>query len=184
LGANESITNYVAKNVTDCDVKSDDDEAVGLGQLFLYNNGSNIVFSRGVNSLQTIPANQSEALTKIRVVDILDMIKSDLRTTFNESYYGKYGNSYANRKSLVSNLNGTYFKTLINLGYLSNDDVSYCELDVDATKTYLESKGIDTDNMKDTDILKAKVDTHVFLKGTIYCMDVIEDINFVLQYTT
>jgi hypothetical protein len=112
------------------------------------------------------------------------MVKSDLRDTFNNSYLGKYGNSYANRKSLVSNLNGSYFKTIANQGYLSNDENSYCELDVDATREYLESKGTDTDNMKDQDILKAKIDTHEFLKSYLYIMDVIEDVNFVLQYTT
>jgi hypothetical protein len=184
LGPNESITNHVAKNITDCDIKDDDDASVANGELFLYNNGTNIVFSRGVTSKQTFATNESEALSKIRVVEVIDMVKSDLRDTFNNSYLGKYGNSYANRKSLVSNLNGTYFKTISKQGYLSNDEVSFCELDVDATRNYLESKGTDTDNMKDQDILKAKIDTHVFIKSTLYIMDVIEDVNFVLQYTT
>lgn len=184
LGANESITNHVAKNITGCDVKDDDDVSVSNGELFLYNNGSNIVFSRGVNSKQTFATNESESLSKIRVVEVIDMVKSDLRDTFNNSYFGKYGNSFSNRKSLVSNLNGSYFKTIINQGYLSNDETSSCQLDINATKAYLESKGTDTDDMKDTDILKAKIDTHVFLKCTLYIMDVIEDIDFVLQYTT
>lgn len=174
LGANEAITNHVAKNVTDCDIKTDDDVCVGNGELFLYNNGTNIVFSRGVNSKQTLGTNESEVLTKIRVVEIIDMVKSDLRDTFNNSYLGKYGNSYANRKSLISSLNNSYFKSIMRQGYLSNDETSYCELDVDATRTYLESKGIDTDDMKDADILKAKIDTHVFIKCTLYVMDVIE----------
>jgi hypothetical protein len=184
LGANESITNHVAKNVSDCDIKLDDDSCVSNGELFLYNNGTNVVFSRGVNSKQTFATNESESLSKIRVIEVIDMVKSDLRDTFNNSYFGKYGNSFANRKSLVSNLNGTYFKTIANQGYLSNDETSYCELNVDATKEYLESKGIDTDNMKDQDILKAKIDTHVFIRGKVFIMDVIEDIDFVLQYTT
>jgi hypothetical protein len=181
LGANESITNHVAKNVSDCDIKLDDDSCVSNGELFLYNNGTNVVFSRGVNSKQTFATNESESLSKIRVIEVIDMVKSDLRDTFNNSYFGKYGNSFANRKSLVSNLNGTYFKTIANQGYLSNDETSYCELNVDATKEYLESKGIDTDNMKDQDILKAKIDTHVFIRGKVFIMDVIEDIDFVLQ---
>ena len=94
--------------------------------------------------------------------------------TFNKYYIGKYGNSFANRKSLVSNLNGTYFKTLMRQGYLSNDEVSYCELDVDATKIYLESLGTDTDDMKDIDILRHRIDTHVFIKCRLLVMDVIE----------
>lgn len=184
LGANEGITNHVAKNITEVDSVLDADLKVSNGELFLVNNGTDIVYTRGVNSKQTFATNESEVLSKIRVVEIIDMVKSDLRQTFNKSYIGKYGNSFANRKSLVSQLNGTYFKTLMRQGYLSNDETSYCELDVDATKVYLESLGVDTDNMKDIDVLRHRIDTHVFIKCRLLVMDVIEDIYFVLQYTT
>lgn len=184
LGANEGITNHVAKNITLVDIVDDADLKVSNGELFLVNNGTNIVYTRGVNSKQTFATNESEVLSKIRVVEIIDMVKSDLRETFNNSYIGKYGNSYANRKSLVSQLNGTYFKTLMKQGYLSNDEVSYCELDVNATKTYLESLGVDTDNLKDIDVLRHKIDTHVFISCKLLVMDVMEDIFFVLNYTT
>lgn len=183
LGGNESITNHTAKNVTSCDIKTDEDTCVSNGQLFLYNNGSNIVFSRGVNSKQTIGTNESEALTKIRVVEVIDMVKSDLREMFYNNYIGKIGNSYANRKTLVAVLN-TYLKGLSTQGYLSNDSTSYCELDIDSTKTYLEAQGTDTDDMADSDVLKAKIDTHVFIKVKLYIMDVVEDISIVLQYET
>lgn len=181
LGANESITNKTAKNVTECDIKSDADDCVSKGELFLYNNGTSVVFSRGVNSKQTFSTTESNALSKIRVVEVIDMVKSDLREIFNNSYIGKYGNSYSNRKTLVFNLN-KYLKGIAKEGYLSNDETSTCELDIEATKIYLESLGTNTDDMKDSDILKAKIDTHVFVKSTIYVMDTIEDINFVLQY--
>lgn len=183
LGSNESITNHTALNVTSCDIKDDEDECVSKGELFLYNNGTNIVFSRGVNSKQTFATDESEALSKIRVVEIIDMVKSDLREIFNNSYLGKIGNSYANRKTLVSALN-TYLKGLSVQGYLSNDEISYCELDVNATRTYLEAKGVDTDDMEDADVLKAKIDTHVFIRAKLYVMDVVEDVNIVLQYET
>jgi hypothetical protein len=183
LGANESITNHTAKNVVGCDVKADEDACVANGELFLYNNGSNIVFSRGVNSKQTFASNESEALSKIRVIDVIDMVKSDLRLIFNSTYLGKVGNSYTNRKSLCVTLNN-YLSGISSQGYLSNDDTSYVELDVNATKTYLESLGTDTDGMTDAQILRAKIDTHVFADAVLYIMDIIEDINFVLQYET
>jgi hypothetical protein len=183
LGSNESITNHVAKNITNCDIKDDPDVNVSNGEIFLFNNGTDIVFSRGVNSKTTIGTDESEALTKIRVIEVIDMVKSDLRKIFNSTYLGKTGNSYANRKSLTSTLN-TYLKGISNEGYLSNDDVSYCELDVDSTKTYLEAQGTDTDEMTDSDVLKAKIGTNVFIKIKLYVMDVIEDISIVLQYET
>ncbi|AGF56462.1 hypothetical protein B0P06_005269 [Clostridium saccharoperbutylacetonicum] len=183
LGPNEAITNHIAKNVTSCDVKTDNDDCVARGELFLCNNGKNIVFSRGVNSLQTIDSTQSETLSKIRIVEVIDLVKSDMREIFDTSYSGRMGNSYKNRKTLINTLN-SYLKTLSNDGYLSNDELSYVELDVEATKKYLESKGVNTDNMKDEDILKAKLGSYVFIKVTLKCMDTIEDINIVLQYET
>lgn len=183
LGAGESITNHTAKNVINCDVKDDNDTCVSNGELFLFNNGKDIVFSRGVNSLQTIPTNQSETLTKIRIVEIIDMVKADMREIFEASYFGKIGNSYKNRKTLINTLN-TYLKNLSNEGYLSNDVASTAELDVEATRTYLESRGMDTDDMTDDDILKQSLETHVFAKATVRIMDTIEDIDLVLQYTS
>jgi len=183
LGANESITNHTAKNVTSCDVKTDNNDSVSKGELFLYNNGKNIVYSRGVNSIQTIPANQSEAISKIRIVEVIDLTKSDMKEIFEASYIGKYGNSYKNRKTLINNLN-SYLRTLSTDGYLSNDEVSFAELDVEATKAYLESKGTDTENMKNEDILKAKLGSNVFIKVKLICMDTIEDINISLNYET
>jgi len=184
LGAGESITNHIAKNVTGCDVKDDNDTCVSNGELFLFNNGNNIVFSRGVNSLQTIPSDQSEVLTKIRIVEIIDMVKADMREIFEGSYFGKIGNSYKNRKTLINTLN-TYLKNISNEGYLSNDVLSTSELDVEATRAYLEGKGVDIDDVTtDDDVLKQDLGTHVFIKTTLRIMDTIEDIDLVLQYTS
>ncbi|CAG9714701.1 phage tail sheath C-terminal domain-containing protein [Clostridium neonatale] len=183
LGANESITNHIAKNVTSCDIKDDNDTCVANGELFLFNNGNNIVFSRGVNSLQTIAPSQSETLTKIRIVETIDMVKADMREIFEESYFGKIGNSYINRKTLINSLN-SYLKNISNEGYLSNDVLSTAELDAEATRTYLEGRGVDTDDMTDDDVLKQNLETHVFAKATLRIMDTIEDIDLVLQYTS
>ena len=183
LGANEGITNHTALNTVKCDAKSDNDASVANGELFLYNNGINIVFSRGVNSKTTLGENDSVALTKIRVVEIIDMVKSDVRTIMNEKYIGKIGNSYSNRKTVINTLNN-YLGTLTTQGYLSNDedDLSYAELDVDATRNYLESQGTDTEEMTDEEVLRARLGSYMFIKIVLKVMDVIEDIEIVLQY--
>lgn len=183
LGANEAITNHIAKNVKSCDVKVDNNECVSNGELFLYNNGTNIVYSRGVNSLEVIENTQSEALSKIRIVETMDLVKSDSNKIFESHYLGKIGNSYKNRKTLINELN-SYLRTLSNEGYLSNDEESFAELDAEATRKYLESKGINTDEMKDEEVLKAKTGSYVFIKITLKIMDCIEDIHICLQYET
>ena len=183
LGPNDSITNQIAKNVTSCDVKDDNDTCVANGELFLFNDGTNIVFSRGVNSLTTIPSEQSESLSKIRVVEVIDMVKSDIKEILKVSYLGKLGNSYKNRKTVINNIN-TYLKSLSIEGYLNNDEYSTAELDAEATREYLEKKGTETDEMTDDEVLKAKLGTYVFIKITLKIMDCIEDVVINLQYTT
>ena len=181
LDANEGITNQNVKTVKTCDTKDDYNSHVQSGELFLYNDGRHIKFSTGVNSLQTIGTEQSEYLCKIRVVEVIDMVKSDLYELMDETYVGKYGNSYANRRILVAGVNA-YLKTITNEGYLSNDINSYAELDVEATRDYLNKKGIDTSDMDDKEVLAYKIDTHVFIKVYLYVMDVIEQIQIAINY--
>ena len=191
LGANESITNYTAKGITGCDVKDDVDSHIQNGELFIIYNGINYVFTNGVNSLTDIPTNQSEDITHIRVVEVIDMIKSDIYTILNEKYIGKKGNSYTNRRTLVANLN-SYLKGTKD--YLSNDEDSYAELDAETTRNWLEENEIlspdwlithgyeDIDDIEDEVILKQKLGVNVFIKINLYIMDTMEKITVKLQY--
>ena len=179
LGANENLTNHIAKKVKSCDVKVDADASVANGELFLINNGTNIVFSNDVNSLTTIPNGQNEFLTHARVVEVLDLVKEDINEICNRTITGKMGNSYSNRRTVVANL-CKYLKSL--RGYLSNDDLSFAELDLEATKEYLDSINFDYSEMDDETILKQKIGTNVFIKITLYVMDIMEHINFNIKY--
>ena len=179
LGANENLTNHIAKKVKSCDVKVDADASIGNGELFLINNGTNIVFSNDVNSLTTIPNGQNEFLTHARVVEVLDLVKEDINEICNRTITGKMGNSYSNRRTVVANL-CKYLKSL--KGYLSNDDLSFAELDLEATKDYLDSISFDYSEMDDETILKQKIGTNVFIKVTLYVMDIMEHINFNIKY--
>ena len=179
LGANENLTNHIAKKVKTCDVKADADASIAKGELFLINNGTNIVFSNDVNSLTTIPNGQNEFLTHARVVEVLDLVKEDINEICNRTITGKMGNSYSNRRTVVANL-CKYLKSL--RGYLSNDDLSFAELDLEATKEYLDSINFDYSEMDDETILKQKIGTNVFIKITLYVMDIMEHINFNIKY--
>lgn len=181
LGANESITNHVVKKVKNCDVKTDADKCVAEGELFLINNGIDIVFTNGVNSLQTIPEKQNEYLTHVRVIESIDLVKEDINTICNKKVLGKRGNSYSNRRTLCADINN--YLTSLQGSYLSNDEKSYCELDVEATREYLEKTlMINTDEMEDEEVLKQKLGTYVFLSITLYIMDIMEDITFKIRY--
>ena len=65
---------------------------------------------------------------------------------------------------------------------MSNDDLSFAELDLEATKDYLDSINFDYSEMDDETILKQKIGTNVFIKVTLYVMDIMEHINFNIKY--
>lgn len=180
-----SLTNLVIDGVTSVnDVGTDKDTLVDAGKIFLYydNDLESVVLSRAVNSKTTIGAGEKESLKKIRVVDILDMIRDDMKITFKKNYQGKVDNSLANKKLLVSAYN-TYLRSLVKVGALSETLTSYVELDVDATIKYLEDvKGRDCSGMTDAEILAEGTDEKVFVKGVVYVLDVAEDLDLVLNY--
>jgi len=140
------------------------------------------VFSRGVNSKTTIGTNEKASLKKIRIVDILDMIRDDTKVTFKKNYQGKVNNSLNNKNLLVSAYN-SYLRGLVTQGALSETEISLFQLDIDATTDYLENeKGIDCSSMTSAEILAIGTDSSVSITGAVYVDDAMEDLNLILNY--
>ncbi|MGE5627828.1 MAG: phage tail sheath subtilisin-like domain-containing protein [Solirubrobacterales bacterium] len=184
-GITSSITNMAIDGVTAVDsVGTDLDALVDAGKLFLFydNDLDAIIFSRGVNSKTTIGATEKESLKKIRIVEILDMIRDDFKVTFKADYQGRVENSLDNKNLLISALN-TYLRTLSKQGLLSKTEESLMKLDVDAIASYIETnKGIDCTEMTDEEILAIGTDDKVFVTGIVYPEDAMEDLTLVLNY--
>lgn len=104
---------------------------------------------------------------------LLDLIESDLRSAYEESYVGRYSNSYDNKIVLLT-ATKDYFSRLEADGVLQPD--STVEIDYDAQKQWLEEHGVDTGNMTEDEILKANTGSQVFLRASIGVLDAIEDI--------
>lgn len=182
-GYDRSLTGLVVSNVTKAEEVEDVEACTEAGGLCLYYDYDleAYVFSSGVNSKTIIGENEKDVLKKIRVCEIFDMVRDDLKVSFKKSYRGKLGNSYNNRKLIRDSFN-LYFKTLAKQGLLNEDEDNSCWLDVDATRDYLESKNIDTADMTDDEVLKKDIDKKIFLKGRIYALDTIEELVFELNY--
>ncbi|CUU47062.1 phage tail sheath C-terminal domain-containing protein [Clostridium beijerinckii] len=184
-GLDSSLTNMVVDGVKSVDVVGDDlDTLVDEGKLFLFydNDLESVVLSKGVNSKVTIGADEKDSLKKIRVVDIFDMIRDDLKVTFKKSYQGKVNNSLSKKRLLVSAFN-SYMRTMVKQGALNDGETSETWLDVEAQKDYLEDqKGYDCSNMKDEEILACDTDEKVFVKGRVYVVDAMEDLDLILNY--
>ncbi len=162
--------------------QEDIDKAVDNGELVLMWDGEKVKVVRGVTSFKTTTADKGDSFKKIKLVEAMDLIQHDIRKTAQDSYIGKYANSYDNKNLLTTAING-YFDTLVRDGILASGS---CDIDTDAQKTYLKSKGgkfvidgetISIEDATELQIRQANTGSQVFLKCTISMLDALEDID-------
>lgn len=90
-----SATYAPLSEVIDCDKYDldENDEKVNNGEFFIWYDGTKYKMSRAMNSLVTTTEGKQEGYQTIKIVDIMDMIYDDIRTTAQDSYIGKYANT-------------------------------------------------------------------------------------------
>ena len=103
------------------------------------------------------------------------MIQTDIRTTAQDSYIGKYANSYDNKCLLVTAIKG-YLVGLEQSGILQAGSSSV-GIDLARQEVYLQSVGTDTSKMSQQEIKEANTADKVFLEASIKILDAIEDIS-------
>ena len=166
--------------VIDCDKYDldENDEKVNKGEFFIWYDGTKYKMSRAMNSLVTTTEGKQEGYQTIKIVDIMDMIYDDVRTTAQDSYIGKYANTYDNKCLLITAITG-YLKELENEGLLQAN-YSTVELDTEAIKNYQLQNGLYTKDeladMSNDEINMLDTKKKVFLKGKIKIIDAMEDI--------
>ena len=158
--------------------KEAQDEAVGRGELLASWDVRKAKLNRAVNSFVTTVEGMQDSFKKIKIVEIMDLIRTDIHTTAEDDYIGKYANSYDNKMLLVAALRG-YFEglrqdTLVQPGYT-------VDIDVEAQEQYLMSRGIDTSELSEREIREADTGSHVFLKIRCRILDAIEDIDIAIE---
>lgn len=169
-----SATYATLSDATDCTrlTKTEQNTKVAAGEFFAFWDGGQVLLSRAVNSLTTTTATKNEQFQKIKIVDVMDMVKTDIADTARKYYIGKYNNSYSNKQLLVAAI-GTYFDNLVRAGVLNSASIA---IDVTANRAYLEGKGTDTSAMSDDEIKMANTGSQVFLKSSLSILDAMEDI--------
>ncbi|RCX13261.1 tail sheath protein [Anaerobacterium chartisolvens] len=173
---NISATFWPLPEVTDIPrlTKSQYDEAIGVGKLVLYHDGEKVKIARAVNSLVTTTSDKGEDFKKIKMVDIMDMRHDDIKKTVEDSYIGKYPNSYDNKLLLVNAIKA-YDEGMANDGLLDPAFNNETGIDMQAQKEYLEGIGVNTSDMSDQQIKEANTHDRVFLQSNIKILDAIED---------
>lgn len=168
--------------LSDCTRLTDIDTPVDNGEFIVFYDGEKVKVVRGVNSFVTTVDGKGESFKKIKIVEAMDMINDDIIKTAQDSYLGKYANSYSNKCLLISAISG-YFAQLKRDGIISSYSVS---LDAEAIRIYLKGKGLkatlddgtikEVDECSDEEIITADTGSFVFLKGNVKILDAIEDI--------
>lgn len=170
----ESATYGVLPEATDCTrmSKKEMDSAIDAGKLILFYEDGEVRVARAVNSFTTKTDEKGDQYKKIKLVDIMDTIKSDLRSTIRNEWIGKKVNTYDNKCLLISAIQG-YMDDLVLQNVLESATV---EIDINGNKQYLEQNGVDTTDMSSDDIKKANTGDKVYLVANIKMNDAIEDV--------
>jgi len=176
LPLNRSATYYALTEVDSITESETPDADVDNGKLILINDGTKIKIARGVNSLTTFTEIKGPDFAKIKIVEAVDMIRDDIRNTFEDKFVGKVENSYDNKVVFIAAVN-KYFKDLSSRGVLYDKFDNRAEIDIDATREYL-SQTKDVSDWEEEKIKTANTGTNVFVKANIQIQDAIEDLNF------
>lgn len=159
--------------------KSDADEKIDDGKFILYHDGEKVKVARGVTSLVTTTETKGADWKKIKLVRILDMIYTDIKSTIEDEYIGKVQNSYENKLLLCAAINAYY--EVLEAERVLDPGKNKCEINVAAQKTYLKSIGGDVDNMTEQEIKEANTRDQVFLISIVRPLDAIEDVQLVVN---
>lgn len=151
-------------------------DAIDQGKLILLNDGEKVKLGRAVNSLATTGSKSAE-FKKIKIVEAMDLIRDDIRSTFEEGYIGKVINNYDNKSLFVAAVNA-YFKELARIDVLDSSYDNKVKIDQVATTIYLQGKGVDVESMKEEEIKKANTGSQVFVCGDVRLVDAMEDLTF------
>lgn len=172
-----SATYYELPEVDSITESETPNEDIDNGQLILINDGEVHKIGRAVNSLTTLTVTKKEDYKKIKIVEVMDMIKDDIRDTFNKEYVGKIINVYDNQILFVIAVNA-YFKILMTDQILDSSYENVSFIDVDAQRLAWESIGTDTTELTDSQIKEMSFGSSVFLGGQIKIADAMEDLKF------
>lgn len=183
-GSTISATYAPLKDFDDVErlTKDERNTAIAAGKLIAFWDGEKVKLDRAITSLTTTTDTKGDSFKKIKLVEDMDMIKTDIQKTIEDDYIGKYANSYDNKCLLITAING-YFMRLAKDGII---EAGTCEIDIDDQRAYLISKGkkvvidgeeIDPNDLTDDQVKVANTDSHVFLKSNVTLLDAIEDVS-------
>ena len=172
-----SSTYYVLTEVDSITETTTPDDDIDAGQLILINDGVHIKIGRGVNSLTTTTVTKGAKFKKIKIMEAIDLMREDIRDTFDSEYVGKVNNFYDNKVLFLTGVNA-YFKVLQGDEVLDPNFTALAGIDIDAQELYLQSTGLDTSALTTAQIKEYNTGSKVFVKASGSPLDAMEDLDF------
>lgn len=173
---NASCTYSVLPEVESISESTNPNGDIDSGKLILINDGASIKIGRGVNSLTTINGSKTDDMKKIKIVEGMDLMRDDIRTSFEDNYIG-VANSYDNKLLFINAVN-VYLSGLVRDGVLYDAYNNTAYIDIDAQRRWLESKDPSYAGYSDEEIKKADTSSYVFAGCSVKFQDAIEDLAF------
>lgn len=179
---NRSLTSFILSGIDDVVLLTDEDAEIGKGKLVLSKDGDNVICLAGINSLITYNGNTStEDMSFIEVVEVMDMEREDISTTFKKYYRGKYKNTYSNQLLFISAVQA-YFKELEGLNVLNRDYENKVSIDVDTQRNaWIGSGKIEAEDWDDNKVKQTPFKRFLFLSGDQHIMQCMSDLKFTIQ---
>ena len=161
--------------------KDDMDVAIENGEFIIFHDSIKVKVGRGVNSYQNASNNplKGDEFKKIKIVEVMDMIRADIKMTAQDTYIGRFINNYDNKCLLIAAI-ADYFAGLEQVGVLARGQ-SAIGIDIEEQEQYLREKGIDVSEMTEQEIKEANTGSFVFLLATVKILDAIEDISLKIR---
>ena len=156
------------------------------GQLVIVNDGEKFKIGRAVTTHYQIKTGDPSIDTsrspfsKIRCVDIMNMIEDDIRDNFENQYVGKVLNDYAGKQSFISMVNAVYLAGLVGSA-LDGSGTNQVDIDLEAHMDLIRKDGGDPGTMTEMEIRKYDTGDKLYLAGTLRILDTMEDL--VVKFT-
>lgn len=160
-------TYYNCSNLVSVTEVADNDAAVNAGKFILINETDKVVVGLGVNSLTTFTADDTEDMRYIDIVEAMDMIVDDIRTTWKNDFLGAgLKNNYDNQVIFLSAINN-YFNGLEDEDVLDNLYNNTAFVNVDKQRAMWVAINPEAVDWTEAQVRNAAYKRSVFLAGDI-----------------
>lgn len=167
LSMNMSATYYKLTDLESVSSVIDVEISINSGNLVLMLDGEDVVIARAVNSLQTLGEDKTQDMQFIIIVESMDLMYEDIKTTYKNSYVSKYKNKLNNQMMFLSAVN-TYFKTLAKQDILDIEYNNNSYIDIEAQRdAWLGIGKTEASTWNDITVKKNTFRTNLFLGADV-----------------